>query len=239
MFYAAKYLKVIQLANAQVTAVPFYLQLDISKPADGGTMVVFRRMAVARRSDGTTASIETVGPLSGGQTARKITFLDGRSLSLMDAFRVKSTWPTRTSQEIAALKAALTASPKDCIPPGSRGITLLGFEQMSGVDVAVIQSPVGGYRLTRWVAPRLGCEALRYRSERLLQDGSAVVQAAANPVSFVLGEPDARLFDLSGNYEEALPSTILSRSLAQAGVEETQDFKDEGKRLDRKYTGSR
>jgi hypothetical protein len=36
IFCAAKYLKVIQLANAQVTAVPFFLQLDISKPRQRG-----------------------------------------------------------------------------------------------------------------------------------------------------------------------------------------------------------
>jgi hypothetical protein len=128
----------------------------------------------------------------------------------VDALRVKSTWQARTSGEIAALKATLAAPPKDCISTGSRDITLLGFEQLNGVDVVVVQSPAGGYRLTRWVAPRLGCQALRYRSERLQKDGSAVLQVEATPALFSLGEPDARLFDLSGNYEEALPSTVLS-----------------------------
>lgn len=236
-FYAAKHLKIVQMANAQVTAAPFFLHLTISQPVDGGTFVVFKTKTVARRSDGSTALIETVGPLSGGQTARKITFLDGRALSLIDALRVKSTWPARRPEEIALLKARLAGAHRDCVP--SRSATLLAFEKLNGEDVAIIQSSDGGYRLTRWLAPRLGCEALRYRSEKLHEDGSATLAADARAVSFIPGEPDPRLFDLGNAYEEALPSTVQSRSLLQAGVEETEDLKDKARKLDEQYTRAR
>ncbi|MCZ2146174.1 MAG: hypothetical protein LC126_00175 [Bryobacterales bacterium] len=141
-FYAARYLRVVQMANAQVTAAPFFLELMISQPGPDGTLVPFRRMALARRSDGTTVSIESAGFLHSGQTSRKVTFLDGRSLSIVDALKMKSTWPVQRPEVVAALRARLTSPQKDCMPPSGRGPRLLGMEKLHGEDAAVIQSPL-------------------------------------------------------------------------------------------------
>ena len=104
-FYAAKHLKVVQMANAQVTAAPFFLHLTISHPSESGTLVVFKTKTVARRSDGSTALVETVGPLSGGQIARKVIFLDGRSLSL--TFAVGTGFSEGASRKLFASNADL------------------------------------------------------------------------------------------------------------------------------------
>ncbi|MCC6392118.1 MAG: hypothetical protein IT167_16075 [Bryobacterales bacterium] len=234
-FYAARYLRVVQMANAQVTAAPFFLELMISQPSPDGTLVPFRRMALARRSDGTTVSIESAGFLHSGQTSRKVTFLDGRSLSIVDALKMKSTWPVQRPEVVAALRARLTSPQKDCMPPSGRGPRLLGMEKLHGEDAAVIQSSEGGYRLTRWAAPRLGCETLQYRSEKVNPDGSLTLQAVGKAVNFTLGEPDSRLFDSGDQYQEALPSAIQSRSLEQAGFEETPDLKERGGKMDERY----
>jgi hypothetical protein len=240
IFYAAKHIRIIQLASAQVTAAPFTLQLVMRKPGDNGSMTVYRYKVSARRSDGSTAQVETVGPLSGGQTARRVTFLDGRSLSLVDALRLRSTWPMRRPEEVAALRARLSEPPANCMPPIESGnTTLLGTENLNGENVAVIQSSEGGYRLTRWVAPRLGCEPLQYRSEKLSQDGAATLTVEAKAVSLVLAEPDPRLFDVGSDYEETLPSIVQSRSVTQAGLEESQELKDSGRILDEHYRKGR
>ncbi|MCC6394661.1 MAG: hypothetical protein IT167_28960 [Bryobacterales bacterium] len=66
-------------------------------------------------------------------------------------------------------------------------------------------------------------------------DGSLTLQAVGKAVNFSLGEPDSRLFDPGGQYQEALPSAVQSRSLEQAGFEETPDLKERGGKMDERY----
>lgn len=143
---------------------------------------------MARRSDGTTSDMRSIGPVSSPRYAREVTFLDGRSLTLFEAINVKSTWPRKSDQEIGALTARLTMSPPDC---GANGLyKLLGFGAIMGQEVATLQHVVAGkYRVTRWMAPKLGCEDLYYQSETINSNGSFTISAEEKTSQFVLGEP--------------------------------------------------
>jgi hypothetical protein len=92
---------------------------------------------------------------------------------------------------------------------------LLRHDQVSGVEVAVVESIVPGkYRITRWVAPNLACEDLYYRSEALQPDGSYRVTAEAKTTHLELSEPASSWFDAGSQYDETKPS-IAHEKLAR------------------------
>ncbi len=229
LFYAAKNLKIIQMAHAQVIATPFLLQLDIYD----GNGTVFKKSTIARNSDGTTAMMESVGPLSAGQFARKIVYLDGRSLSIVDAIRSRTVWPNAPAKQVAFLRNRLSNPPKDC--EVGRAGTVLRADQIMGENVSVVEAVSGEYRLTHWSAPRLGCESIYYRSEKRNPDGSYSLSAEAKPVVFVVGEPDAKYFDPGASYEDMKPSAVQTKFFQQMGLEENKGQQDRQRKLDEKY----
>jgi len=234
LFYAARQVTFVRMAHAQITVVPFTVQMDISYPDTGGNMVVFKKKVVARRSDGATALQETVGPVNLGRTARKVIFLDGRSQSFVDDMKIRSTWPVKAAKTIAPMKADILNPAQDCVT-GKRLGYLLRFDTLNGERVAVVQSEEGGYRLTRWLAPRLGCEALAYESEQSQNDGSFKLAAQGKLVNLVFGDPDARLFDEGADYTELKPSDVQNRFAESAGLTQTEEMRQQALKLDKTY----
>jgi hypothetical protein len=239
-FYMAKTMFGQASARAQTTAEPFYLERSVST-FNMGNASPFKRVIVARRADGATARLESVGPLSANAPfVRRLTFLDGKSVSIFGSIKAKSTWPPMNQQEIDQMRERITAAPRDCgaRPPG----VLVRFDSVGGEDVAVLQHWSGKYRVTRWVAPALGCEDLYYRSETTSSDGSFNLSAEAKLERLVHGEPDPALFDTADGYAELKPSEAEARLIEQIGVDLGPDdvnrFKREQRRDDRLYLGT-
>ena len=227
----------VTVVNAQVSATPFYLEKTLLEPGNDGNLSVFGSETVARRSDGTTARVKSVGPRNALRNVRDLSFLDGRFVTLFDSVRVKSTWPQKSAAEAGAMKWALTNPQRDCgaHPPQ----TVLRHDSVDGEEVVVIQLVAGQYRLTRWVAPKLGCEALYYKSEAIKADGSFSVSVEAKLSQFVLGEPDPKWFDPGQDFPEVKPSDAYRLLLKDMGLElnaeERMQIEQEGREADRRY----
>jgi hypothetical protein len=209
--------------------------MDIQQLGDDGQMAVQHRKTVARRSDGTTALIESVGPLAWNQYGRKITFLNGRSVSLVNLIRSKSTWPRKSESQVALLKSRLTNPPENC--KSQAGEELVGSDVIAGEPVSILQvaiplprgtsgtatccggEPIVAKRLTMWLAPRLGCECLQYHVEGVRPDGTSKLIVDGGPAQIVFGEPDSHWFDEGSDYTEATPSEIQTRFLEKVGVQ--------------------
>jgi hypothetical protein len=86
-----------------------------------------------------------------------------------------------------------------------------------------------------WLAPALGCKELQWQTASLQPDGSRRIEAEGKLVSFTLGEPDARLFDLGASYAELKPSELLRREMKAAGVPWTPELAKESEKEDERY----
>jgi hypothetical protein len=238
-FYLAASLQPLRPVNAQGrVAQPFYLKRTIFTDNHSGKLSPFRAEVVARRSDGATARITSLGPLTAPGYFRKVDFLDGRSVTLIDSIKAKSTWPTMGRRELSALSQKITQAPADC------GVhtpyALLRFDSLDGQDVVVAEGVIAKrYRLTRWLAPKLGCEDLYYKSEALSTDGTSSVSSEARVSDLTLGEPDPSLFDLGVEYKEMKPSQAQDLLLKRIGLSlsppEAQGARTEAKQADALY----
>jgi hypothetical protein len=98
---------------------------------------------------------------------------------------------------------------------------LLGASVILGQRVTVLQAVIPQYRLTRWLAPALGCEDLYYKSERV--DGSSVtISAEARTSALKLGEPDAHWFDPGEGFTELKPSEAERRMLEDLNIQDPE-----------------
>lgn len=207
-FFLAKRITIVRVADAGVSAVPFVLEMDISWVGDSGQMQVQHKKTVARRSDGTTAEIGSVGRLAWGAHGRRLTLMGSTSLTLLDLVRNKIVRFTTRRREMAFLKEQLVHPRQDCAYYGG---TFLGNDVVMGEPVAMVQFQIrpqsngkycgvrGKYavseRLTTWWAPRLGCEELQYRVEITHRDGSVEVETDGRPTKLDFVEPDNQYFD--------------------------------------------
>jgi len=232
-------------ASPQPTAEPFYLERTYSIPNSAGHLVLSKRMSVARRSDGLTATIMSVGPLALGHTSRIVTFLDGSSISLYDSIKMKSTWPVRSSGNPRVQPP--TEVPNDCggsLMIGTPGFAFKGYDHILGRDVAVfIVTTTDGMRFTASRAPSLGCEVLHSVQEVLQPDGSTTLLGEATVTEIIPGEPDSRLVDLGNTYVEALPSVAQGRMISEMRLalpqDELQQINRQGLKADRSYNNRR
>ena len=197
--------------RAQVTVQPFYLEKTISEEAGSGTMQAFKKEISARRSDGSTVRIDSyggAGGLAAGLYHREITFSDGRKIELLDHIQVKSTYPPLSPEELNRFLANFTNPRKDCgvRPP-------IQTDAVNGVPVVVTNSGGGGFRITSWQAPTLGCETVYSKAEQMGPNGSSRISAETKPTVLILGEPDPQLFEPGANAVELKPSEALDRSL--------------------------
>jgi hypothetical protein len=85
------------------------------------------------------------------------------------------------------------------------------------------------------VASALGCKELQWQRASLQPDGSRRIRLEGKLVSFTLGEPDARLFDLGPSYAEVKPSELLRRKMKAAGVPWIPELAEASEREDQHF----
>ena len=105
-------------------------------------------------------------------------------------------------------QARLIEGPAECTM-GSN--TPLRREQLEGQDVNVIQFATGRNRVTVWQAPKLGCEYLYDKAEVPARDGSFRIDMEVKTTKLVIGEPEARLFEVAPDLVEMKPSEALRK----------------------------
>jgi hypothetical protein len=222
-YYAAKVATVSRIAAAQGIATPFVLEREVYSFQEDESGRLMNKETIARRSDGTTVEVRNGGLPEWGMFVRKITHLDGRSITLCDQIKGKSTWPIPPTEVVATLKKQILDPPDNCVFPGH---TLVKEEDVilnHKVAVIAIDS-LGTVRVTDWRAPDLGCTSLQYRVEERLPDGSWKVVAEARPVILEIGEPRADLFEPGEGYNEVKPSELERQALAQLGITEIPEI---------------
>jgi hypothetical protein len=182
--------------------------------------------------------------------------MNGRSVSLLDLLKLKSTWPRKAAMQVAHMKRLLTEPPGDC---NQKGASLLGTDVLMGEQVSEVAfevdlrsgttaaassaatccggRPVVAERLTTWRAPRLGCEPLKYQVEAAHPDGGLDLVVTGNPTRLDLGEPEARWFDEGADYSEGKPSELQTKFLQQMGIAEDDQMRGRALKLDERYQG--
>jgi hypothetical protein len=192
-------------AQPSIPIQPYYLERTVTFPPQSSDLpgVNVTKEILARRSDGAIVNMETNRLDKSGQYSRDLKFPDGRTLTLYDGVKAKTTWPVLSDPEIGTL-GSKWARP-DCGANG-RERMLLRHEQMEGVDVAVIQQSSGSFRITTWEAPSLGCQHLYVKSEQMNSFGGFRVSAETQTTRLLVGEPDPRLFEVAPELVEMKPS---------------------------------
>lgn len=234
------------LPSLPLTSIePYYLERTISIPSTRGDITgpTDTKEILARRSDGATLRMETARFDKTGQYVRHLKFPDGRSVTLYDSIKAKVTWPALGRGEIGML-STMSGRP-DCATGTNR--TLLHHDQIEGVAVDVIQLTAGSYRITTSEAPKLGCQSLRVNSEAMNQDGSFRSSAETKTTRLLIGEPDARLFEIGPDLVEMKPSLAQRRfwdSLdlgltAEERASVARELQREGAEADSRYEGKR
>ena len=131
-------------AAAQTTPTPFVLEMETYILKDNPEGELIHRNVLARRSDGASVEIGTVFGRRGleeGLTGRRLTFIDGRSISLLDWLQSKTTWPQPSVENVDLLKARIFNPPANCLGEGE---TLLGSDSVLGQATLMIRDrPMG------------------------------------------------------------------------------------------------
>jgi len=179
-FWLAKEVTIVRLAHAQVRTNPFVVTMHVYNYERNPQGELSHVRTVARRSDGTTARIGSVGPVDWGFTLKKITFMDDRSVTVSDLLMARTTLP-RMQLETATPKRMLTTPPPDCRT--SRAQVMLGNALILNYRVAIVQLDVGRRRLVSWNALDLGCEPLKYRATSAPRFGSGWRPSPISPRS--------------------------------------------------------
>jgi hypothetical protein len=209
----ARILTIVPTTLAQDKITPYVVETEVYGFENDPHGALGIKTTFARRSDGATVRVENIGPLKWGLTGRRITFIDGRSVSVVDAFRTRTTWPPVPPSALATFNARRLKGTPNCVRSPEE--TVLALDLVAGQSVVAVrtdlsQGPVLG-RETDWRAPGLGCLTLTYRVEDQKPDGSWWLRTEGKLVSLRLEEPDAKLFDDGAGYTEAKPSDIEKR----------------------------
>jgi hypothetical protein len=229
-------------APTPTTMQPFYIeQIQGARRADASGAWNERAslLVIARLVDGTTVRSESRGPDAEHRLRmREIYYPDDHHVTLWDALKLKTTWPA--DPETVRWQRAEDPSP-DCM--GSERAQLERSESVEG-ELALVSTDTSstGYRFTFWRAPKLACEPLYYRAERIDGD-SAIVTVETKTTKLLLGDPDPPLFAVPVDYVETKPSEALMKALLAMGFplpdEERQRIAKEGAELDKRYSGGR
>jgi hypothetical protein len=224
------------------TMQPFYLeQIKGARRADASGAWNDRAslLVIARLVDSTTVRSESRGPDAEHRLQmREIYYPDDHHVTLWDALKLKTTW--RADPETVRWQRAEDRSP-DCM--SSERAQLERSESVDGELVLVsTDTSSSGYRYTFWRAPKLACEPLYYRAERVDGD-SAIVTVETKTTKLVLGDPDPQLFAVPVDYVETKPSEALMKAVLEMGLplpdEERQQIAKEGAELDKRYSGGK
>jgi len=205
-YYGAAHWTVKVAAQSAISVKPFTLEFVTYNSA--GKLVEDR--ITARRSDGS----EVMVSMSPAGKNRRIDFMDGASMALLDAVKIRMSGIV-AADRTAARKTMLTNPPTDCLFPGE---TLASRTTTGGVAVNVVKSTRGSYSLTEDRAPAYACKALDALGQDLQPDGTWVTRFQARLVAFTPGEPDARIFAPGDGYREMSPSQVRDEALRGQGV---------------------
>jgi hypothetical protein len=189
----------------------------------------------AQRADGATVIVDTLyRPHMPPDAFRQVRLPDGTIVRLVDAVSAKFTCRPK-HLEVAPARRTLFSkpAPPDCLGASD---TLLGQTVLFGQPVDVVETWDLGSAGQRWVAPALGCKELQWQNATLRPDGSRRIELEGKLVSFTLGEPDPRLFDLGPSYAEVkLPSDLLRREMKAAGVPWIPELAEAGEQEDQHF----
>ncbi|HET7183048.1 MAG TPA: hypothetical protein VFI82_00075 [Terriglobales bacterium] len=163
-FDVAKSWTTVTLAQTSVTVTPFTFETETYNFESDEKGKPFHKEVVARRSDGSTVKIATVGRIEWGTTTRKITHTTGVWASVYDLIEAKTTWQMHPA-ELAALKERLRNPPVDCVFQTAGNPSFVRNDIVLGHELAVIQTSTATERGTFWRARNLGCEELQFRFE--------------------------------------------------------------------------
>jgi hypothetical protein len=125
--------------------------------------------------------------------------------------------------------------PPDCLGPLDK---LLSRTVLFGQQVDAVKTWDRGSGGEEWLAPALGCKELQWENATLWPDGSRSIKQEGKLVSFTLGEPDARLFDMGASYDEVKPSELRRREMKAAGVPWSPQLAKEGVKEDQTYAAA-
>lgn len=215
-YFVFRAVGVRQVVRADSTVTPFVFQAQIYLYGNNAPGELYKTLTVARRSDGTMVYINSMGPLSKGLYSRKIKYMDGGVVSLVDALRIKESWPPRSDEDTAFHRKMVLHPPSNCVFGGE---TLIReHDVILGHDADMIEHmALSNVKTTSWQAPDLACTQLQYRVEERQPDGSYKLTSMQKPVSLQLKEPDSRLFEGGQDYTELRPSEMDSRIEAWLG----------------------
>lgn len=233
-FFVAKTSTTVTLAQSRVQVVPFVYQTETYNFESDPHGKLIHKKLVARRSDGSEASIESVGLIDWGTSTRKVTYTTGVWANIYDLIGAKTTWHMK-SNELAAMKERLRNPPANCVFRTEGDPFFVHNESLLGHEVAVIQSSTEGERGTFWRSRDLGCEELQFRYESVRPDGTLKVTSEERLVSLKIGEPDPRLFDIGSNLTEMKPSDAHRLFFQKLPIPEDEDTKRVSEQLDAKY----
>ena len=223
--------------RGQVSIQPFHLERGLYQRDGTGKLTVFRREVLARRADGSTAFVEVDAYPPKLISTRKVTMLDGSATWVVDAFQIKTSWSSMVLDEAKTLVSRIRTTRGDC---GLQASDIVGYEMIQGQRVVVaLQTFDSVRRLKFWLAPALGCEMMQFSQTATQADGTYSIVTEGRLLSFSLGEPDARLFDLGAGYTEVVPSEIKTRRLHAIGSEPDDEDRRTGLGLDRQYRAQR
>jgi len=210
----------------------FSLQIKVAD-GEGHLMQVETQ---AQRSDGTTVTVETMYLPRVPRTIRMIRLPNGTWIRLVDTVSAKSTCHPKRREAAPARETLFSAPrPPNCLGPLDK---LLGQTVLFGQQVDVVKTWDLGSAGERWLAPALGCKELQWQRASLQPDGSRRIEEEGKLVSFILGEPDPRLFDPGPNYAEVKPSELRRREMKASGVPWSPNFAEESAKEDQSYAAA-
>ena len=199
IYHGAKQHTVGHRASAQVIATPFVAEMHSYSYKSNPTGELLAKRMLARRSDGTTVSIHSAGPVEKGWTSRKVQYMDGRYTGIVDRISSVIRGSSGTSQ-LAGLKSRLLNPPVNCSVDVS--FQFKGYEQVFGRRLAKVVRDSPASVFTAWHDPQFGCEILQSYLEDKLPDGSLKTVSRLMLVGLRVGEPDQRLFEEPSAYQK-------------------------------------
>jgi hypothetical protein len=223
--------------SSYISISPYTLERSVSLPPEPQT----DKEILALRSDGATLHLYAAGLVGSKQYARDLRFPDGRWVTVYDSIKARVTWPALSAIEVKTLVSKASKGPDHCNLNPSQ--TLLRQDRIEGQQVDVIQQNAGGHRMTLALAPGLGCHAVYVLSEAMRPDGSFHMSAETKTTRLVLGEPEAKLFEIAPDLVEMKPSEARRRLFESTDLTLTSDEKAQMLRdierqsaeLDRRY----
>ncbi|HEV2378796.1 MAG TPA: hypothetical protein VG206_03255 [Terriglobia bacterium] len=236
-FYVSKAIALRRFALGQTGVTSFVLQTETRSYNRGLNGQLVQRKTVARRSDGSTATL-TERTFPTNRTLRSIIFANGDVVTFVDNIAAKTTWPGKFSGEgLTRRMAWITHPAQNCSAPGD---TFGAYTTLLGHRVAAVKWPlIQNSQVTTWAAPDLGCEALRGKAEMRQPDGSFRLDSEEVAVFLRMGEPDASLFRGQPNYHEVRPSDLERLEAEKLGVSLPDDTIRHYQTVDQQYSEMR